>query len=403
MFYERRTAWARGPRSGYGRGIRTLALLSGLALLLVACGDTGEAEEPDEGEEAAPDESGDADLDTDDIEERDFGIPSHLPVEHATHAETVGRFIDLVDEATDGKFTFTEYPSQQLGDASETLNMLDTGVAEMAYFTIAYHPEELPLSQAYSLPTGLTPTQMVSAYWEAMHRDGPIRDELQSNGMVPLVINGTAGYEFSTVSDPLPDREALAGLRIRGGGDIHQQIIERAGGTAVPLTTPEMYEGLDRGTIDGTLYQFSSWPGLGVDELLEHTTVGLELAPLVPNGLVTSDTIWAELSDTEKQILYDAGHQASVEGHQALAELDVQTLEDMIEERDLTTYEWSGEDREGLLDELEAILDEWIELRDGQGLDGAGVVDEMFEIAESQNAEADQIELTAYGLDEFGY
>ena len=57
-------------------------------------------------------------------------------------------FIEEVEEKTNGRIKFETYPNEQLGKATDSLEMLRSGVADIAPFTVPYHPEELPLNQA---------------------------------------------------------------------------------------------------------------------------------------------------------------------------------------------------------------------------------------------------------------
>lgn len=181
-------------------------------------------------------------------------------------------FADEVTKETKGKVTIEPYFSGSLLAGDEDLSGLETGVADMGSMFATYHPQELPvtnwLTQMQSLRADGTPhgfTQASAALQQFITTSEPIQKELADHNLVPLGGSSGATNVNLLCKDPITSPEDAKGKRVRVGGPVWAAEVKAMGFTPVSLTTPEIYEALERGVVDcdlsdpTTIASFGFW------------------------------------------------------------------------------------------------------------------------------------------------
>ncbi|MBE2998275.1 hypothetical protein IDM40_06085 [Nocardiopsis sp. HNM0947] len=275
---------------------------------------------------------------------------------HYLHGALV--FKEHVEEASGGELTVETYPSEQLGKADDALTMLRSGITEAAYVVPSYHPE-LRYSVAWDLPLGLSSDRSAEGRWRAVHENGPVVDEYHEAGIVPIGALSAANTELTTVGRPVPDLESVRGLRIRTGSDLHIEQARAMGGSGVTGTFTEMYELMDRGVADANLFQYGSMRSTGVDSLIRHGTVGLDL-PSTGVSVQMGRSFWDGLDEDKQRIVYEAGRVASASATDASIREAEEELE-LLRADGFETHAWSDEDLEEFDALMDGVLDQWIE------------------------------------------
>lgn len=325
--------------------------------------------------------------------EHKFRLAYYQPPENAFIEYGVNEFIEEVEEKSDGRITFETYPNEQLGKAADSLEMMKNGVADMAAYTTIYHPEQLPLHQAFALPLGLTAPEMTNALWRAQHEDSVFSKELADAGVAPLMVMSTEGGELSSMDRPVPDLASVKGLRTRASSDIHAATLSAIGASPVIMPSTDIYTGLDRGTLDGLLYYFGSWKSISVQELLKHATTNLDLAPTAGVNLGMSKQAWDRLSEEDQDLLVEAARVASMNYTKESARIEESALKE-FEDAGLKTYEWSDSDIEKMHKLVEPVAEDFFKDAAKKGYD-AEAAQEQLERFGSEAAE-DTLELPSY-------
>lgn len=313
--------------------------------------------------------------------EHTFRLAYYTPANNPYIEFGIDNFIERVEEETDGRISFEVYPDAQLGASTDSLEMLKSGVADLALYAVPYHPEELPLNQAFSLPLGLDARQMTSAMWRALHEDSVFKDELAEQGVVPLMVTPVAPAEISTVDAPIPDLDSLQDMRIRSASDIQSSVLKALGASPVVIPSPDLYTALERGTVDGVLYYFGSWKSISVQELLGHTTVNLHLVPAAGVNLGISESVWGTLSEEDQDILSEAGRLASMNYSDKQEPVSAAALEEFKADG-LQTYEWPAEDVTEVNDILANVTSDWFADAEKNGYDAEQAQEQIEQFAD---------------------
>src|SRR5690625_4326687 len=133
----------------------TLPILALVLVLLTACGG---AENTDQTDATSDDDSGEV------VTLKMAGVVSEID-DIYKHAEIF--FIEKVEELSDGKVEIDFYPNQQLGAPTDMVNLLNSGMTDIATVASSYSPGKLPLGNAFQLPNALPNAEIGGkAYWD---------------------------------------------------------------------------------------------------------------------------------------------------------------------------------------------------------------------------------------------
>ncbi len=285
-------------------------------------------------------------------------------------------FVEEVETRTNGEITFKLFPAGQLFKPRDSVRSVAAGIADMTQLVIPYHREEFPYSQAINLPHGWGPWELTNTYIRASTQDGLIRDEWKKNNLVPLVLATNPSYEFHTIDTPLNSPADIKGMKVRSSGGVIDDVVQSMGATPINITTPETFAALERKTIDATIYAFSNWKGLNLQEVLGHTTLGVPLPGPSGIGFAISSAKFNALTPEQQSIMLDAGRNASVTAQTQILELNVKALEE-FKAGGLKVYEWSSEDIAAMTEGFGSIVSSWVAAMDTNGLDGNAVIAEL--------------------------
>ncbi|ARJ39589.1 MULTISPECIES: TRAP transporter substrate-binding protein DctP [unclassified Sporosarcina] len=199
----------------------------------------------------------------------------YMPKNHFSSVNAQQVWIDRVEELTEGKVEIEYYPGEQLGKASDSLDLVNTGAADIVNVPQAYVSGKMPLSSVASLP-GLVDNirQGSLASFELINSDPVLNHDFLKNNVVPIFGYTTSTYEFWSVKKPISQIEDLKGMKVRSQGGSANLQIEALGATPVTISTAEQYEALERGTIDSTLSATASITSYKLDEVLNYATLG---------------------------------------------------------------------------------------------------------------------------------
>jgi len=160
-------------------------------------------------------------------------------------------FADEVERLTDGKVKMQIFWSGAIGAFGELMQLTASGAIDVGSVVPTYHPSEWPMmGPINSLPlTWDDPVQAMEIQEYLVEQNQAIRDELDKNNMVPIILHGLPPYRLQC-TEPVRTLDDLRGKRIRTFGEWPPYVFEQLG--AIPVNVPlgEVYEGLQRGSLD---------------------------------------------------------------------------------------------------------------------------------------------------------
>lgn len=302
---------------------------------------------------------GEAGASSDSIKLKFSGIAGE---KHPTSVSEDQYFIEQLSELSDGKIEVDYYPEQQLGDASDGVEMLQNGVADITTLAPSYAPDELPLSAVGELPYMYETSVEGSKAFNALLQPGGYlyENEWKAKELKPVVGMMTVPYEIFTTKKPVENLDDLQGLKLKTAGGAADTTARLTGSVPVQLTVAEVYTALERGTVDGRYGPYEYQPFVGVEDFLQYGTVGAHVAGF-GQPIAMSQSGWDNLTEKNQEIFEEAGQKTLEHFSKAADEQDKNTQEQVVKENNWSLYKLSDQDKREWEKEMAPSRDSWAE------------------------------------------
>lgn len=214
-----------------------------------------------------------------------------------------------------GRLELRIYPSEQLGNERESLELLQLGGLAMTKVSAAVLEGFAPEFKLFAIPY---------LFEDRAHQftvlDGPIGQQLLRAGerarLLGLAYYDSGSRSFYTKDRPALRPEDLAGLKIRVMASATAVKMVRAlGAAATPVAFGELYTALQQGVVDGAENNPPSFVLTRHHEICKHYVLDEHSA--IPDVLLIGADAWADLDDDERRWLREAAA-ASVVRQRAL-------------------------------------------------------------------------------------
>lgn len=192
----------------------------------------------------------------------------------------------FVEEKTNGRVVVNIHHGSTLGGNTSAMEDISAGLYDVGYImsTVAYDTKAFPftignLPFAFSNPedpsTTLEQANLVLDKFHEKYAGESFKD------VKSLGIFSTDFYILHSVS-PIRSLDDLQNKKIRVSGQNENDMIKALGGVPVALPTTDIYQGLDKGTIDATIYSISGSTGLKIFETAPYVTnFGFSVNPII--------------------------------------------------------------------------------------------------------------------------
>lgn len=305
---------------------RSVALLAVLVLVVTACGDGGSGgatttaasgtttEGPTETTEAPGDEP--TTTSTDDGEPA--GDPVRLvyasfAVEDSPYSQAFAWIADELNARTNGRVTIEQFHAGALCAFNDIFDCIKDGRADFGLFLPVQQPSFFPFSSIGSVLFVSNDTQAHSeAFNEMAETHEQFSAEWDAQGMRPLWF-ASIGPAVLGANEPVENIEWMENKSIRATG-YFTQALDAVGANPVALANNEVYEAIQRGTIDA--FYASTLDGAALDnshfEVTSHWQ-DLGAGEYVSIATAVSQRALDQLTEEEQAILFELADQARVD------------------------------------------------------------------------------------------
>jgi|SaaInl7_200m_RNA_FD_contig_121_86999_length_2224_multi_7_in_0_out_0_3 TRAP-type C4-dicarboxylate transport system substrate-binding protein len=279
---------------------------------------------------------------------------------------------DAMEKKTNGQWKIKIHYGGVLAPPKENWDGLKAGMFEAAAFCAAYTPGKIPLHTVQELPF-MAPdgTANIAKMWIALWEHPAMKKELLKWNAVPLLPAGHAQFQLmgnkkiTKVSD-------LKGVRIRAGGEI-AKVLKEFGAVPTLLPAPEVFEAIDRGTIDLVAFPYSyAFGSFKVYEVSKYAMDGISLGTMGCAYVANKDA-WDALPDEFKKIHMEWYKQAPQVWDDEYVAADKKWIPIFKKNLDLTTFPAS--ERAKLVAKAQGIYDKWVAAREKAGLPGKEILE----------------------------
>jgi len=153
-----------------------------------------------------------------------------------------------------------------------------------------------------------------------------MRKEFEDNGNVKVI--GWANYCKNEVSSnkPLLKIEDFKGMRIRAAGGGYSHWLKAMGAAPITMDSGEVYQALQRGTVDGAISGPSTFDQRKWFEVVKYATDS-NILPCYAYWMLVSMKTWNKLSPEQQKIFMDAAQKAKEWNLPKVEEIDRLAIE----------------------------------------------------------------------------
>lgn len=193
-------------------------------------------------------------------------ISSWAPPTHNINAQMWPKFIEMVEEATDGRVT----AEVKLGLAPPPaqMDLIQDGAADLSIIFHGYQAGRFVTTKLIELPGFDGNAEQASvAYWNAYEAYLAAADEHRGVKVVALHTHGPAQLH---TADPIGSLDQISGLKLRVPGGVGSDVGTALGATGITVPAPKVYETLASGAADGVVMPTDSRMGFKLTEVSPH-------------------------------------------------------------------------------------------------------------------------------------
>ncbi|MEM9048536.1 MAG: TRAP transporter substrate-binding protein [Pseudomonadota bacterium] len=193
-------------------------------------------------------------------------ISSWAPPTHGLNAKMWPKFVEMVEEATDGRVT----AELKLGLAPPPaqMDMIMDGAADLSVIFHGYQPGRFVTTKLIELPGYQGTAEAASvAYWRVYDAHLKAADEHRGVKLIALFTHGPAQLHTSA---PIAGLDAVAGLKLRVPGGVGSDIGAALEATGIQVPAPKVYETLASNAADGVVMPFESRKGFKLTEVAQN-------------------------------------------------------------------------------------------------------------------------------------
>jgi TRAP-type C4-dicarboxylate transport system substrate-binding protein len=210
---------------------------------------------------------------------------------------------DEVEKASGGRIKHTLVP-KAVAAPPGTFDAVRDGLADVSFSVDGYTPGRFVLTRMAEFPQLGDTATSVSVAYERMSRKYFAKAN-EHNGVRVLTVFTHGPGEIYNTKRPINTIADLAGLKIRVGGGMINELAKNLGVDALLKPAPQSYEILSSGVADGVFFPAESVVSFKLEKLIKYAT-------LVPGGLyntsfafIMNPDKYNKMSPADKKVIDD--------------------------------------------------------------------------------------------------
>ncbi len=297
-----------------------------------------------------------------------------FPLTHVASKVGSQTFIETLEDRSDGRISIRHFPAEQVAKASGLLDAVRNRVTDMALVGVVYNTDKLPLTSAAELPGLFTDSVDASRAFEAYIQTELLEREYLPLGVRPIWGTVTPPYQLMMAEgDGISDMSELDGQKLRVAGATGELIAKSLGAVPVKVPASDLYLALQRGTVNGAIYNPPSVFGYKIEEVLSAVSSNASLGS-VAFALLVNEDVWQGLSDEDQALIQEVASEVRQTFSEAFQQANTSALT-RLEEAGVTVFELPAETKQAMDESLGEVRDVWVEQVSGRNLPAQEMLD----------------------------
>ena len=296
---------------------------------------------------------------------QELRLSTFVPPVHVIYREILVPWANEVAKATNGEVKVTLYPSMQLGGKPpELFRQAKDGVVDLVFTLPGYTSPAFPRTQMIELPglkpDGLAATNMM---WDLL--DPYLLPEYEGTKVIALWGAEDAG--LMSRGTAIRALEDVKGKRMRSPSAAQAKQLQVMG--AVPIAAPitEVYQGLERGVMDGAMVPFTTILDFRLGEVAKGFTISGPIFGRSSFLVVMNKKKYDSLSPAARAAIDKlSGRELSLKATAVYIKRAAEAVESVRGKADVVTLPIEEQRRIGSV--LRPIIDDWIKESEAKGI-----------------------------------
>lgn len=198
-------------------------------------------------------------------------ISHYLPPSHGLQVDFIQPWAESLKEKSNGAIDYTIFDvSSAFGRLDRQADQVRAGVSDIALGLCGIPRGRFPHSSVVELPFVVERAEAGSrALWQ-LYQEGRLGKEYDPFKVLLLMTHN--GALVHTVNTPVRQLSDLKGLRLRTPGPAVSAMLENEGASPVALPPSQIYEGLEKGALDGLATTWDLVAAVRANEVLRYHT-----------------------------------------------------------------------------------------------------------------------------------
>lgn len=279
-----------------------------------------------------------------------------------------------LEKRSNGRVKVDYYFSQALVKSADSLDAITHGIADVQFIASGYFPTKLPLVGGLDLIYQTESYWVISmAFKEMCETYEPFQKMYRDNNIV-LVAPNCASEVCMAANTPIKTLEDLQGKKMRAFG-LMNDAMKMLGATAVAMPLPEVYEALERGTLDGaTGFPYHLLTSFKIYEVAKYIT-DPGIGCYATGGYFMNLDVWDKLPDDIRSIINELYAEYPTKRTEIVDKELRETTDTMIAAGNEIYCLPPEEVARWKAKVVPMIYDDWVEKMEAQGYDGREVLD----------------------------
>lgn len=156
-----------------------------------------------------------------------------------------------------------------LAHFGNVVNRVETDVIQIGIALTSIFPGKFDLTNVVSLPFTINlddDDQASAAVWR-LYETGALASEYKTLVPIFMGVSKQSGFHFTKAP---PSLDNLSGLKIRIYNNLQLDMVKSLGMSAVSMPPRDLYQAVQRGTVDGTITSWTTFPFYKLSEILKY-------------------------------------------------------------------------------------------------------------------------------------
>lgn len=312
-----------------------------------------------------------------------------LDKENTAKAHEMSIFMDLVEEKSGGAITFRKFWSAQLGTATDNLNTIGYGIADVGTVCTLYTPSSLTLSQiAYCVPFQSSDVKVTSEQMYKIAEKYPeFYKEYENNNVKCLAWKGNEPYKLYSTKGYKTLKD-LKGKNITLGGVYYVPWFKSIGAVPVTAAAADLYQTINNNLASGSFVYDSIYCDYKLYEV-EANVTEIDLGARNCDVIAMNQDTWNSLNEDTQKLIQECADEAMDQFHD-WEEEQMASWEQEMKDNGVKFLKMSEADKEEWANtalEYEDTLQSWIKDANAAGYDGEAIMSDYLKIGEELGIE----------------